>query len=189
MNEPPIDQENAWQFLKGLRNEEAQAKYIYQWYYEKAAAHVRKNAGTDEDARDLFQDVAVVLIAKLRDKDFQLKETFESYMYGITKNRWLMHLRKRRQLPPAASEPEDQPAEESGKNNEEAKWLFLSRIMDKLGADCQTLLKSFYFEKKQLREIAESMNHGEGYIRVKKGRCMEQLYTLAKRESDYEDFF
>jgi RNA polymerase sigma factor (sigma-70 family) len=47
-----------------------------------------------------------------------------------------------------------------------------------LGEPCKSLLKTFYFEKKSLRDIAETLQIEETTARNKKYRCMEKLRDM-----------
>ena len=47
--------------------------------------------------------------------------------------------------------------------------------MEEISGDCKELLLSFYFKKMPLKEIAAIMDYSDGFVKVKKKRCMDAL--------------
>ena len=59
----------------------------------------RKNSGSEEDARDLFQEGLVVIFEKVSSGDLKLSSAFRTYFYAVCRNKWLMVLRRKRTGP------------------------------------------------------------------------------------------
>ncbi len=56
---------------------------------------VTNNNGTTNDAQDIFQDVMLVFVEKVRQDDFHLTASAKTYLMAITKHLWL----KKRRAP------------------------------------------------------------------------------------------
>lgn len=60
---------------------------------------------------------------------------------------------------------------------DESLFQLLDQAWDMLGANCSQLLKAFYYQKQQLKAIAEAQNKSEAALRKQKQRCLEKLRT------------
>ena len=71
-------------------------KHLYANYYPMIRDLIQKNGGSEDDASDIFQDGMVVLYQKSQDPQFSWTSTLKTFLYAVCKNKWLMHLRKKR---------------------------------------------------------------------------------------------
>ena len=63
---------------------------LYQDNFGKISNFVQKNSGNQADAEDLFQNAMMVLVEKLRQDNFQLAASINTYVYAICKNLWFI---------------------------------------------------------------------------------------------------
>lgn len=66
---------------------------LYKDNFNKISKYVLNNSGNIADAEDLFQETMIVLIGKIRQEQFQLTASIDTYMYVISRNLWLKKLR------------------------------------------------------------------------------------------------
>jgi len=149
-------------------------KQLYQQYFKMIADLIQKNSGTREDAEDIFQETLITVITKIRSSEFQLTSRLSSFLYAISKNMWLYRLRGEKQTQVIELEIYEE------------KHKLIAKVFDHISQECQKILKTFYFEKKALKDIGTEMNYTEGSIRVKKSRCMESLRKLVEDHPDYK---
>ncbi len=164
--------------LKSERNKAL--SYMYEKYYGGLARFVLDNSGTEEDAKDIFQDGLVVLYEKVQLPSFVWTSTLKTFLFAVCKNLWFKRLRKasNREIPteniqqlPILDIPFDDPYEDQ-------KFL-LRGIMSQIGAACQEILTLFYFQHRSMQEIAMEMNlANEKVAKNKKARCMAKLREL-----------
>lgn len=157
-------------------------KEVYKMAYPACAKFITNNNGTTDDAKDLFQEVLVVFLKKLRDPNFELTAGISTYIYAINRNLWLKHLRKHHKKPVdlILDEPEQYvPLAHEDELEEkmvlEAKHEHISQVLATIPKECQQLLISFYFKKMPLKVIAQAMNYSDGFVKVKKKRCMDSF--------------
>ena len=67
---------------------------LYNDNFYKISKFVQNNSGHEADAEDLFQDAMMVLVEKLRQDQFQLTASIDTYVYAICKNLWFKKLRR-----------------------------------------------------------------------------------------------
>ena len=165
-------------------NDSVALKALYISNYPKIESLVLSNSGTKEDAKDIYQDAFIVVWNNVKDKSFiPLNESaIQGYLYNIAKNKWMDIIKSSRFKKTKSSFSEKAFINKSDDINEEdASNEKLKATMDafkNLGQPCKQLLISFYYEKKDLREIASELNIEESTVRNKKYRCMEKLRAM-----------
>jgi RNA polymerase sigma factor (sigma-70 family) len=183
MEEPTWPADENERLYEGLRQKASWAyKEVYRRFYHPFLKFVLQNSGTQEDARDAFQDFIVVLYEK---EDFKVDEPkkLPGYLTQALRYQWFMWLRKRKKRPPTRDldglpELSDDSSGLYDKEVLEDKAIAAEEAFGQLGEDCQRLLMLFYFEKKPLREIAALMDYTEAYARQKRFRCVGKLKDL-----------
>ena len=66
---------------------------VYQKYFKQTEAYILKNNGSRDDARDVFQEVMLILLEKLDDPDFEMTSSLSTYLYAVSRNLWLNKLK------------------------------------------------------------------------------------------------
>ncbi len=55
---------------------------------------IRDNKGTEEDAKDIFQETVIAIFRKIREKsDYEIRRDFATFLYSIARWLWLKQLR------------------------------------------------------------------------------------------------
>lgn len=149
---------------------------LYIAFLPAIKAHVKTNGGSEQDARDLFQEAIVVLYKKSKDSDFILSVPIETYLFAIAKRIWLSQLRKRRnadKLKVSFDVDEGNEIEEMVINHE-VQELYIKHFKT-LGEGCRKLLNLF-FNGLKMKEIAKQLElASEGYVRKRKHECQKML--------------
>jgi len=69
------------ELLDGIRNRErAILVYVVEQFYPMIREFILKNSGTEEDARDIFQEGLVVIFEKLKAGQIELTSKLKSYL-------------------------------------------------------------------------------------------------------------
>lgn len=152
------------------------------------AKMVTGQGGTDEDARDIFQEATIVVYNKALSPDFSIDFQFNTYFTAVCRNLWL-NLRNKKSRSDVTIGPDSKLFADSV--NLELDYLTMERqqVFDaafaQLGADCQKLMQLF-FEKKSMSDIATEMGFAsEGYARRRKFQCKDYLLELIKKQPKY----
>ncbi len=176
---------NQSQLIHAIKsNESAVLKYFYTTNYKKIEVLILKNNGSIEHAKDVYQDAFITVWAHVKNDKFLPKNdtALQGYLYTIAKNKWTDVLRSKsfKNSKSLDSEiltfvREDDEIDEDLENN---KLKIVMDTFKNLGQPCKQLLKTFYFEKKSLKDIALELKIEETTARNKKYRCMEKLRAL-----------
>ncbi|KJD35829.1 hypothetical protein PW52_08855 [Tamlana sedimentorum] len=159
-------------------------KQFYTLHYKKVEALVLKNSGSTEQAKDVYQDAFITVWTHVKNDKFVPKNdtALQGYLYSIAKNKWTDILRskayKNSNVLNETTLTEIKDNKESTTNEQELKLKAAMAAFKNLDQPCKQLLSDFYFEKKSLKDIAQSFKIEENTARNKKYRCMQKLRNM-----------
>lgn len=187
MPSPTTDHQHIQAILKG---DPSGIRGIYDQYFTKVVAFIKRNSGSAMEAEDLFQEALIVLLHKVREPDFQLTSSFYSFLYGICRNLWLKQLRKRsgREVTLLEdSEYIDEMHIETAIFKRERQQLFREQY-ERLSERCRKMLHLFYQENKKMTEIAQEMGFANDNVAKKeKSKCKKRLTDQIRADQRYAD--
>lgn len=172
------------ELLNGLiSRDEKVLKKFYSLYYQHVRQFVRSNNGSDEDARDLFQDAMLVLYQKAKDHKFKLTCSPGTYLYSVSRFLWLKELAKRKWTSTRYVEMEDviDTDDDIGILNEKnERLIFFRKCFEKLPEDCKKVL-GLFTKGLSIAQITGIMGYGsEQYTRNRRYRCKATLINIIK---------
>lgn len=172
------------QLIRAIKtNDTSVLKQFYVANYPKVETLVLKNSGTIEHAKDVYQEAFILVWTNVKNGKFapQNETALQGYLYQIAKNKWTDVLRSKSFKNSKSLDSITLRVVRDEEEDNEPKNTKLEMAMEafkNLGQPCKQLLKTFYFEKKSLRDIASELNIEESTARNKKYRCMEKLRTM-----------
>lgn len=166
---------------------------IYRNYYPMVLKMVSDNSGSSNEAQDVFQEMLLVLVKKIRESDFKLSAKLSTYLFAVARNIWFKRGRgmqgktsmidseqfSRMDLTLPENELEDVIEREQMLDTMSAK-------MDELEPDCRRILFLSIQQNFSQKEIAEIMDYSVSFVKVKKFRCLKYLREKVK-DSDLFD--
>lgn len=175
------------EIIEGMRNHNNSVlKYIYVAGYEPVQHMVMNNSGTQDDAKDIFQEAMIIALKNIRsDKKFSLKCSFKTYLYSIARLLWLKHLRITRKM--LKKEVYDYIDFEDPKpfTDEDMEYALYQKAFMELPDDCRKILK-LSNEGKSQKEIASLLGYkSDNYISKRKHFCKEYLIKKIKGNPDF----
>jgi len=177
------------EIIQGLKSGESYAvKHLAKEHLPVIRYFISKNNGSDEDAKDIFQDALFIIIEKIYNNDFVLQGTLSTYLFAICKNLWLMALDKQK----AAKNYELRRSLEHNENDftEFGDSVFYENIFrqcfDSMDDVSQKILKMYWMEIPPI-EIAEKLGYSYGYVRKKKSECMKELKSKIMEHPDFSE--
>ena len=168
-----------------IRNDHLVLKELYEENYGKTRNYVLQNSGTEEQAKDVYQEAFIAFWKNARQGRIKtdVAGSVEGYIFSIAKNKWLDQLRmgrtqKHSKIIRLQTEEVSEPFPLENDLQKEEKIQKAMQAVEHLGQECKDLLIQFYFDKKSLRAIADSFGINENSARNKKYRCMQYLKEL-----------
>lgn len=170
---------------KGRRNRAL--RYLYKTCFPHVRRFVLNNSGDIEEAEDVFQDAIATAYMNLVENKFRGESSLKVYINAISRNIWLMKLRKK-QVPvhtlTEATIPDQQEEEH------QVNAGVIQSVMKHLDEGCRNLLISFYFESHTMLEIAASFGLGSAQAaKTKKLRCMKRLSKIVREQGLQQNHF
>ncbi len=177
------------ELLSGLTSQDEKVlKTFYSKYLLRVRKYVLSNNGSDEDARDLFQDVLLVLFQKVRKPEFRLTCALGTYIYSVARFLWLKELSKRKWVSYQdvnREEVADIDADISFVNEKNERLLLFRKCFEKLSEACRKVLILFN-EGLSITEITKVMGYtSEQHTKNRRYRCKQSLIQNIKAEYDF----
>jgi RNA polymerase sigma factor (sigma-70 family) len=175
-------------FLKGLiSRDERILRALYTTYFDGVRRFVLANNGSSDDAKDIFQDVLLVLFQKARDGNFKLTCALGTYLYSVTRFLWLKELSKRRWTSFELNEKHDFVDTDDDVvaiHEKNERLLFFRKCFEKLSENCRKVL-SLYNEGHSIAEITLIMGFkSEQHTKNRRYRCKLTLIENIKAAYD-----
>ncbi len=154
---------------------------IYQFYNDallrnSVIQYVKKQGGTEEDGKDIFQESICIFDRNLRQGKFNGQSTLNTYFFAIAKWHWITFRRKNKvwtELEPNQIEGTVESVDAQIFQSEEK--ILLDKAINKLGSQCQQLLQLYKLDY-SMKEITSLMDFSSSNMAKKQAyRCRERL--------------
>lgn len=179
------------QIIDGIKNRDNQVlTSIYRELFPVVRYYVINNGGSHDDAKDVFQESIIIAYKQVNQNNFELKSGFDSYLYGISRLVWLKILRNRsihKRNIDKLEEPELNYSLPDHIVEEELELRLFRKYFQKLGKECQKVLK-LIADGISYDQIAKEMEYkSEKIVRNKKYKCKETLIKMIKSDPEYKN--
>jgi RNA polymerase sigma factor (sigma-70 family) len=169
--------------LEGLAaNETTAIETIYRENYGIIQSFILKNHGYVEDAKDVFQEAMIVLYEKSKLDSFELSCQIKTYLYSVCRRLWLKKLQQSQRYTTAVDLNEETiPVEEELETHEKKNehFILMEHALGKMGEPCKSLLGAYYFEKKNMQEIADTFGYTNAdNAKTQKYKCLIRLKKI-----------
>jgi RNA polymerase sigma factor (sigma-70 family) len=169
--------------LQGIAAEDKNAiEQLYKIHYNMVQTMVIANAGSKDDAADLFQETVIVLYEKVKKGNFELTSQLKTFIYSVARRLWLKKLQQQQRFTKQADDLEDiMPVEDEVEQHEKVQndFTLMEASMAKVGEPCKSLLEAYYLQKKHMNEIATEFGYTNAdNAKTQKYKCLVRLKKL-----------
>jgi RNA polymerase sigma factor (sigma-70 family) len=181
--------------LAGIRNEDETAvAYLYKQHYPMVLHFVLNNNGTEEEAKDIYQEAVIVFFEKIREETLELNCLIKTYLYSVCRRLWLKRLAFKNRFAGAVSESDtfvDVADEVADLEERETKFTKMAEALALLGEPCKTLIEDFYLQDLSMQSITEKFGYTNAdNTKNQKYKCLVRLkklfFNLYKTEVERE---
>jgi RNA polymerase sigma factor (sigma-70 family) len=171
-------------FERIQNGDEKALEFLYQKYYRMMTKMVITNSGTEDEARDIYQDALVVFWQKARSGKLVMTAKMSTYVYSICQNLWRKELERKKRF---SSEEKDSSHTMDMDSAEREK--IIGKCLDQLGETCRRVLMYYYFDELSMQDIADKMGFANtDTAKTKKYKCKQKLDELVKKQYSEQDF-
>lgn len=164
------------------KNDRKALESIYKENFGSIQSYVLNNNGSSDDARDIFQEAMIVLYQKACSGSFELNCQLKTYLYSICRRLWLKKLHSAKNYAKTDENLEETvPVEEEVENHEKVNndFLMMEAALAKVGEPCKSLLEAYYFQKKNMQDIATAFGYTNAdNAKTQKYKCLVRLKKL-----------
>ena len=174
------------EFIQRIKaNDRSVLGELFLKYQRMISVHILKNGGDKNDAEDIIQETIIVLWQKVNSDSLQLTVKLGTYLLAIAKNKWMAELRKRRKLFSRNLDEnisDGNPSSLDDLVNEE-RIQHVRKALNMLQPICRKLLLLYYFEEKNMKEIAKILDLANADVaKSKKYQCKKNLEEILKEK-------
>ena len=168
--------------MKGSKEQRDRALgTIYKHNKEKVCSFVLSNSGSEEEAKDVFQEAVIAFYENVRDGKFKGESAISTYLYSITRFKWLNQIKKNTVRKGHHENIDQDQFTESPLAIliEGEKKAGVLDVLAQLGTSCKELLIENLYHNASMKEIAEKgLYSSEQIVRNKKYKCLQKLKEL-----------
>lgn len=176
------------EYLEGIaKNDFTILEKIYSESLPEVVKHIKRNSGTLDDAKDVFQEGILVIHKKVQDNSLELTTSFHVYLFSVCKRIWLKKLKKKGKKEVTLEAEWEFGYEEQYEERflKTQKWNLFNQKFEELTEECRKVLK-LLFNGFSGVEIAQTMGYTEEYAKRKKYKCKMSLAGLIKKDVRYK---
>lgn len=189
-----MDQANIYtkeKIIEGIiRGDNEILKHLYQENYRKIKFLITTNNGSEDDAEDIFQETLIILYRKLRENNYQITSSLNTFIYAVARTMWLKELSSRK-LKPEIFDTEDSyisdiPSILDLIEKHDRLKLFRDKF-EELSVDCKKVL-SMFLNNLSIKDITRIMGYSsEQHTKNRHYRCKKSLVEKIKSCKQYKE--
>ena len=166
------------------RGDERALEYLYRKYYRMMTRAVIKNSGTEQEAKDIYQDALIVFWQKVTSGQLTLTSKISTYLYSVCLNLWRKELDRKSRLSHEARDGSEYMNHEA-----EERRIIIHDCIRQLGDTCQKILTYYYFDDLSMQDIADKLGFATTETaKTKKYKCKKRLDNLIRAKYSASDF-
>jgi RNA polymerase sigma factor (sigma-70 family) len=155
---------------------------LYTDYFPMVLNMVLQNNGTEEEAKDIFQEAVIVLYDRVQRGGFELSSKLKTYIYAVCRRLWLKQLGYQgRAFQDVSNYEEAIPVEEdlAMHREKDLQLSLMEQALGKLGEPCRTIIHDFYILNLSMQEICEKFGYtNTDNAKTQKYKCLQRLKKL-----------
>lgn len=176
------------QYLRGIaENDFSVLQKIYEESLPEVIKYIKRNSGTLDDAKDVFQEGILVIYKKVKTDNLELTTSFHVFLFSVCKRIWLKKLKRKSRSELSLEDDWDVGFEEAFEEEfiKNRKWKLFNKKFQSLAEECKKVLKML-FNGHSGQEIAKKMGYTEEYAKRKKYKCKQSLTKLIKSDPEFK---
>lgn len=155
---------------------------LYRDYFPMVLHMVIQNQGSEDEAKDVFQEAVIVLYDKVKQGNFELSSKLKTYLYAICRRLWLKQLgNQERTFQDVSNYEEVIPVEDDLTRHQETEFQLslMEDALNKLGEPCRTIIHDFYLLNLSMQEICDKFGYTSAdNAKNQKYKCLQRLKRL-----------
>jgi len=157
-------------------------EYLYITYLPMIFQLITNNNGSEDDAKDIFQEGVMVLYDRINSGNFVLTSKLKTFLYSVCRRLWLKRLNKSDRISFIMQEHDELVVVEDDlieHEQKESQFLVMEQALHLLGEPCQTIISDFYLRNLSMQDICEKFGYTNAdNAKTQKYKCLQRLKKL-----------
>lgn len=164
------------------KKDERALRDLYRTHYPMVVNLICSNSGTEQEAKDVYQEAVIAFYEKAQEPQFTLTCKIKTYLYAVCRRLWLKRLSEKKRTNGNILELESF----SGIDNEmveieekEKQFLKMATALNGLGEPCRSIIEDFYIRDLSMENISEKFGYtNPDNAKNQKYKCLQRLKKL-----------
>jgi RNA polymerase sigma factor (sigma-70 family) len=164
------------------RGDDNALNLLYKTYYPMVVHFIVSNNGTEQEAKDIYQESVIVLYENLQIPGFELTCKIKTYIYSVCRRLWLKKLAEKSRY---VGKIEDFESfipfvkEDADIEEKDMQFKVMKQALEKLGEPCRTILQDFFIHNFTMQQITEKMGYtNTDNAKNQKYKCLMRLKKI-----------
>jgi RNA polymerase sigma factor (sigma-70 family) len=168
--------------VSALRKKDSAAlRQLYKEHYPMVLNLVLTNSGTEQEAKDVFQEAIIHFYERLQQAEFVLTCKIKTYLYAVSRRLWLKRLaeqKKQIRVDEADRFPEVDEAMVELERTEQ-NFQTMDKALITLGEPCRTLVEDYYLRGLTMEEVTLKFGYtNTDNAKNQKYKCLQRLKRI-----------
>ncbi|MCR5887914.1 sigma-70 family RNA polymerase sigma factor [Hymenobacter sp. J193] len=173
------------EFVAAIRRGDDRAlAQLYRLHLPMVLHLVQQNSGTEDEAKDVYQEGVMVFYEKVRDGSLELSCQIKTYLYAVCRRLWLKRLAEKGRYGGRLDDHE--PYLETGAEADLAlaeqrdqQFALMEQALSQLGEPCRSLLEGYYLLDKSMQQLTAEFGYTNAdNAKNQKYKCLVRLKKL-----------
>ena len=164
------------------KNNESVLRELYKTHYPMIFNLICSNSGTEQEAKDVYQETIIAFYEKVQQPDFALTCKIKTFLYAVARRLWLKRLSEKRRFTGGIEENESFAGIEDEMLDLEEKertFRIMKESLERLGQPCQGILEDFYIKDLSMDEIRDKFGYTNAdNAKNQKYKCLQRLKKI-----------
>jgi RNA polymerase sigma factor (sigma-70 family) len=171
-----------------LQGNSRDIQIIYEKNFPMVKRFILQNKGFKQDAEDIFQKAILQMVVRYKKEKFEIKTSFEAYLFTVCKNLWRRELNKSKNkvTNQEISELRSEEQDFAMAVLEQKRWELFTENLELISENCKKVLKLFFAKISYNKMVTELNYNSETVARQRVFKCKNKLKELIKKDKRYE---
>jgi RNA polymerase sigma factor (sigma-70 family) len=164
------------------KKNEVALRELYKSHYPMVVHLVCSNSGTEQEAKDIYQEAVMAFYERVQQPAFTLTCKIKTYLYAVSRRLWLKKLAEKKRFGGTIEEAETfSGIDEEMINFEEREKQFarMGASLDGLGEPCRSIIEDFYIKDLSMEEVSAKFGYTNAdNAKNQKYKCLQRLKKL-----------
>jgi RNA polymerase sigma factor (sigma-70 family) len=173
------------QIIDGLRQNNPEAfRYLYRTFGGMIVGYVRKNSGSEHDAKEMVQTVLLDCWNAVREGRYREEGKLDRYLYMLTSNNWRDELRRRKVRQTDEFDGnrihihDDSDDSVAAAIVKDQQIEAIHHCLSQMESPCDDMIRLYHLESVSLQDMAVQMQYDYNALRKRIFDCRKKLKKL-----------